>query len=171
MAHYHPKNLYQSVPLLEASSVRLVKVLPQTSDDDAIHCSINSVALDSKPQYVALSYTWGAPTRQAAERGMTNQRRFPITCNGQELHVTENLLHFLRRIARDEFGTRPHYWIDSICIDQDNFQERNDQVLMMPIIYANAEVVCIWLGELDEFTIPALELIAFLGTMGINEIR
>jgi hypothetical protein len=45
---------------------------------------------------------------------------------------------------QDSFGT---YWIDAICINQANFEERNHQVKLMRQIYSNAQSVSIWLGE------------------------
>ncbi|RAR10684.1 HET-domain-containing protein [Stemphylium lycopersici] len=38
-------------------------------------------------------------------------------------------------------------WIDAICIDQANPEERNQQVQMMSRIYTRSANVCIWLGE------------------------
>ena len=38
-------------------------------------------------------------------------------------------------------------WIDAICIDQANSEERNQQVQMMSRIYTRSSNVCIWLGE------------------------
>ncbi|KAI1088697.1 heterokaryon incompatibility protein-domain-containing protein [Rostrohypoxylon terebratum] len=38
-------------------------------------------------------------------------------------------------------------WIDSICINQKDDNERNHQVQMMSRIYTRAKQVCIWLGE------------------------
>jgi hypothetical protein len=37
-------------------------------------------------------------------------------------------------------------WIDALCIDQFNIQERNSQLALMGQIYSNAHVI-IWLGE------------------------
>lgn len=38
-------------------------------------------------------------------------------------------------------------WIDRVCIDQDNIDERNRQVAMMPDIYRGAVRVIAWVGE------------------------
>lgn len=38
-------------------------------------------------------------------------------------------------------------WVDALCIDQDNEEEKNQQVAKMGRIYSRAERVCIWLGE------------------------
>ncbi|KAJ4374357.1 hypothetical protein N0V83_003098 [Neocucurbitaria cava] len=40
-------------------------------------------------------------------------------------------------------------WIDAICIDQSNLEERASQVAMMKDIYSNASGVVIWLGDSD----------------------
>jgi hypothetical protein len=39
------------------------------------------------------------------------------------------------------------FWLDAICIDQSDIQERNHQVQIMHTIYSSSEVVYIWLGE------------------------
>jgi len=38
-------------------------------------------------------------------------------------------------------------WIDAICINQDNLDERSQQVSLMTDIYSKARRVIIWLGE------------------------
>lgn len=38
-------------------------------------------------------------------------------------------------------------WIDQLCIDQANLQERNEQVSIMADIYRRAERTVVWLGE------------------------
>jgi hypothetical protein len=68
--------------------------------------------------------------------------------------VTKNCEAALRRL-RDKDGERI-LWIDAICIDQDNINERNHQVQLMKEVYSTAHQVIIWLGEastdLDEET-------------------
>ncbi|KAH9862798.1 hypothetical protein J1614_010891 [Plenodomus biglobosus] len=44
------------------------------------------------------------------------------------------------------------YWIDALCIDQNNIEEKNHQVDQMGLIYSKATAVDIWLGR----TIPCL---------------
>ncbi|KAH6991940.1 heterokaryon incompatibility protein-domain-containing protein [Fusarium venenatum] len=43
-------------------------------------------------------------------------------------------------------------WIDAICISQDDIPERNSQVAMMSQIYGSAQSVLAWLGEVDDTT-------------------
>jgi hypothetical protein len=37
-------------------------------------------------------------------------------------------------------------WVDALCIDQQNFQERGEQVGKMQMIYQHAKEVLVWLG-------------------------
>jgi hypothetical protein len=61
------------------------------------------------------------------------------------LSVTQNLrtaLPYLR--LRD----RPRMlWIDAICVNQDDLEERSQQVQLMAEVFKLAERVVVWLGE------------------------
>ncbi|KAH4807262.1 hypothetical protein HBH61_132400 [Parastagonospora nodorum] len=50
-------------------------------------------------------------------------------------------------------------WIDAICINQADSNERNQQVQMMARIYTRAEKVCIWLGEDNQESALAIKFI------------
>jgi hypothetical protein len=43
-------------------------------------------------------------------------------------------------------------WVDAVCINQNDLDERSQQVAMMRDIYASAEQLFIWLGDDDEST-------------------
>ncbi|KUI61032.1 Heterokaryon incompatibility protein 6, OR allele [Cytospora mali] len=67
--------------------------------------------------------------------------------HSSELHVTENLytaLQYLRLPYQDRL-----LWIDAICINQDDNEERGHQVGQMRLVYKRAEHVLIWLGSSD----------------------
>ena len=162
----HDTGLYHSLTLSQQTSIRLLRI-HQLHDSSSNHCSLEIADLASKPEYHALSYTWGPPTDQAEQRGMTDRRCCPIVCNGKTVLVTENLFHFLRLFAQN---TSPlPWWIDALCIDQDNVVERNDQILKMKYIYTTARSVLVWLGDADEYTVPALELLDKLGAIAQME--
>ncbi|KAF2800317.1 HET-domain-containing protein, partial [Melanomma pulvis-pyrius CBS 109.77] len=87
--------------------------------------------------FEALSYTWGDGD---------NTRK--ILLNGICKEVSNNLeeaLRTLRSLRETELGMR--YWVDSLCIDQDNLCERNHQVKRMRDIYSRARAVIVWLGR------------------------
>ena len=50
-------------------------------------------------------------------------------------------------------------WIDAVCINQSDLEERSQQVTMMRQIYSKATTVLIWLGEDDHTTASALDFI------------
>jgi len=92
-----------------------------------------SQARDGFP-YEVLSYTWGSTEKTAQ-----------ITVNGSPMRVTSSLytaLQYLRLEDEDRV-----MWIDAICIDQENLEERRHQVQHMSDIYKEAEQVIVWLGE------------------------
>jgi hypothetical protein len=80
----------------------------------------------------------------------------PIFINGQQLQVTQNLsdaLHFLRLRQRASSGSGAaglpslQYWIDAVCINQNDVHEKNKQIRIMPHIYFRAKTVLVWLGK------------------------
>lgn len=48
---------------------------------------------------------------------------------------------------RNESATDRYIWIDQVCIDQSNMDERNHQVRLMSIIYERAAFVVVWLDN------------------------
>ena len=64
--------------------------------------------------------------------------------------VTDNLFNALSRLRR-RFKMRI-LWVDRLCINQTDMDERGQQVSMMGRIYREAKCVNIWLGEPDAAT-------------------
>jgi Heterokaryon incompatibility protein (HET) len=88
--------------------------------------------------YVALSYLWG-PKDPSTD--------VTVSINGEEFPVRSNLAAAMRQLEncpRIEQGFK--LWIDMICINQENIQEREIQVRKMKDIYASAWNVVVWLG-------------------------
>lgn len=86
-------------------------------------------------EYDALSYTWG-----------TSEPDKPITANNdRRLLITDNLAKAMRRFRHPTEVVS--VWIDQLCINQSNPQERSHQVAMMGKIYRAARKVIVWLGE------------------------
>ncbi|KAL5315559.1 hypothetical protein ACEPPN_016427 [Leptodophora sp. 'Broadleaf-Isolate-01'] len=126
---------------LEQGQIRLLHIQPGTGP--AIICDLEVVTLASQAQkYEALSYTWGSQDLE-----------FEVIISKESYPVTSNLYAALKNLQRDD-GQARIIWIDAICIDQKNFQERTSQVNMMADIYRNAGLVIMWLGE--EITIDGV---------------
>ncbi|MCJ1454648.1 hypothetical protein MMC28_005001 [Mycoblastus sanguinarius] len=145
---------YSYTPLRRpGSNIRLIEILP--GDGVYILCklhiadldNITSFAIDGKPRtYEALSYTWDHQTLAKT-----------VICDGKVLYVAQNIydaLHTLRRPTSSRI-----FWIDAICINQSDTDERSHQVGLMRFIYNRATLVTSWLGKEDEYTAPAINLI------------
>ena len=76
--------------------------------------------------YEALSYAWG-----------TAISPLKVRVDGTNMSITENLDQGLRRLRFDD---RPRVlWIDAICINQRDAEERSHQVQHMATIYRSAK--------------------------------
>ncbi|OTA98773.1 hypothetical protein M426DRAFT_69170, partial [Hypoxylon sp. CI-4A] len=106
--------------------------------DGIIECEVTHHSLASSPKYAAPSYTWGAdlPSRE-------------IKINGKNVLIRENLHCFFQQFL-DHSYSHEHpttfWWIDALCINQSDIQERNSQVAQMRQIYNQAQHIVIWLG-------------------------
>jgi hypothetical protein len=71
-----------------------------------------------------------------------------IICNGKKLHLGEYLYNALYHLQGRYPGAAS--WVDAICINQKNTQERSNQVAMMGGIYASAEWTLVELRTEDD---------------------
>lgn len=138
-----PLDIFGSSLRTDEREIRLLSLHPGEWDAP-IHCTREIVTLADSPSYHALSYVWGDP-----------EIRQDISVHDRIVSVTQNLGIVLRYLRFENRSRR--LWIDALCIDQNNRQERNTQVRMMGDIYAAANVVLIWIGEADQWTNQAFD--------------
>lgn len=112
--------------------IRVMEVLPGASVEN-IKVKLITINLDHD-QFKALSYTWG---------GHLTLRRI-ITINNRSFLVTDTVLRFLREFRHPTEARR--IWIDAICINQSNIDDKRAQISIMGDIYRRAQEVIIWLG-------------------------
>ncbi|KAF2272457.1 HET-domain-containing protein, partial [Westerdykella ornata] len=129
-----------------AKEIRIATIYPSASIDSPVLCGLSTFTLSTAPDYEALSYCWGDE----------NDSR-PIFLRGRPYRVTTNLFSALRQLRRAE--TERRIWIDSICINQSSHHEKNHQIPLMGDIYKRAKQVVAWLGDSDEETRIALDLL------------
>lgn len=122
---------YQHVPLPTMTSIRILELQPGEGTD-IVACRLSVVEFSRAPPYEAISYAWGRGTDTRV-----------INCEGRKLRVTANLRDTLWRI-RDPVGVK-FLWADAMCINQLDNEERGFQVSQMPLIYASAVRVLVWL--------------------------
>lgn len=72
--------------------------------------------------------------------------------------ITRNCEDALRSIRLVSGSFRP-MWVDSLCINQENSDERNSQVALMPQIYATAKRVLAYLGPAADGSEKAISAI------------
>lgn len=108
-------------------------------------------------QYEALSYVWGDHTPQDVLL-VTDAIEAKPTCR---LPITANLSSALRHL-RHKHQIRS-LWVDAICINQDNYPERNAQVLRIADIFRSAWRVIVWLGEASHDSGLAMKTLQYLG--------
>lgn len=129
-------HVYQYSPL-EHGQIRLLDISHSQEGDDATpHVTIRHCQLENAPEYYALSYTWGKdPPRHA------------VNVNGKQLYITGQLATALSVLrTQDEYNW---LWIDGICINQEDVEEKASQVSLMHKIYNTADAVIVWLGMRD----------------------
>jgi hypothetical protein len=106
---------------LRDREIRVLDLLPGKGDD-AIQCALRIVSLGGEEEWEALSYVWG---ELIAENN--------IAISGHLRPVTPSLYAALRRLRRST--SKRTIWIDQLCINQQDNDERATQVAMMREIY------------------------------------
>ena len=136
---------YRHQRLRHADEFRLIR-LCANEDHKELRAGIVRARLNSCPSYEAVSYTW------ATEHGDARlSHRIHVLDGGSTfiLQITQNCYQALSRF-RQKDAIRM-LWVDSICIDQSNLEERSHQVGIMTKIYQKAEKVLIYLGNGTKF--------------------
>ena len=156
--------------------MRLLQITPANNDDnDELECVLfDFPPTEDRVVYIALSYCWGDMSRQrkiklihhsfndeediflGTQDGLTqiavDKARY-MTFN-----VTETLYQALRSLRKSASELKERFpildvspiWVDALCINQNNINERNSQVGIMRSIYSKAMYVFIWMGEEKE---------------------
>jgi hypothetical protein len=124
--------------------------MPNNTDTADIRCELFEYALRESDKathlYEALSYVWGGSDKPKS-----------IFIDNQYLAVTLNLHVALLRL-RDR-GIPRFIWVDAVCINQEDEQEKEHQIQSMAKIYGKASRVIVWLGERADDSDVALEAI------------
>ena len=152
--------VYAALP--PTGSIRLIKLdAGGTKSASSIGFTLHTTELSQAPEYHALSYTWGDPANPALDL-LESLPAEPVAvrCNQQPFTIGPNLAIALRRLASlVDSPSGAYVWIDAICINQDDLEERASQVKLMGEIYSRAHTVYAWLGPKDASSDDALEII------------
>lgn len=130
-----------------------MKLSPRTHDH-LIHCTLTEVDLSASPSYEALSYTWAIDSDLSGYHAGAPSRT--VICNGAALDVFKNLHNALFQLQELGWTSAP-LWVDAICINQRDNDEKSAQVNMMGAIFRAASRVVVWLGKSSYATEIALK--------------
>jgi hypothetical protein len=132
-------NVYEELP--DAGMIRLLRIYGSEIPSDPMHCTLEIHRLHDPclPVFEALSYTWADSNGDS-----TLCKPIYLGSHYHVLPVTSNCLAALRRF-RTDFDRL--VWVDAICINQFDLQERGLQVSMMRDIYSIASRVLIYAGH------------------------
>ncbi|RYP81468.1 hypothetical protein DL770_005901 [Monosporascus sp. CRB-9-2] len=107
------------------------------SGEQPLECTLSIIDPTNSPlRYEALSYVWG-----------TERAENPIRCHGGTISITANLERALRDLRLPNL-IRP-LWVDAVCINQQDVDERARQVAYMRLVYQHAGRVVVYLGPGD----------------------
>ncbi|CAO2649819.1 Nn.00g011110.m01.CDS01 [Neocucurbitaria sp. VM-36] len=148
--------------------IRILQIQLSPEIDSLLECSFEIVPLDEAPAYAALSYVWG--DGNTTETIVVNGVQKSVTVN--LVAALRQLRAFKSNRPQDTTSQSPdpehhsidgkneetdangdgtecfpqYLWIDAICINQKDGQERSSQVELMGSIYSKAAMVLSWLG-------------------------
>jgi hypothetical protein len=144
----------------EGDNIRLLRLLPNKDKAAPLQCELCNYSLQKLgPQthlYEALSYVWG-----------NQDKTRPIHVDGVTFPVTVNLYAALSRLR--DYSFERIIWVDAVCINQENLEERKQQVQLMAKIYSKAHRVIVWLGKGAVDTEGALEDICLAANEELTE--
>ncbi|RYP09586.1 hypothetical protein DL765_008396 [Monosporascus sp. GIB2] len=154
----------------DVQELRVLLLHPSSDAEAKLQCDLfpldtqywRGVGVESLP-FMALSYTWGDP----------DSPRW-IVLGGKKKKVTPSLFEALHNLRDARLPVL--LWVDAICINQDDVEEKNHQVGMMDVIYKQAGCVLVWIDK--EGDDPPIEPLSpgdtslnFMGALSIVEIR
>jgi hypothetical protein len=115
-----------------------LELLPAPTLTDTVSCDLFHACLDEKPDFEALSYTWGDPNDT-----------IEISLHGSTHTITRNLDSAFRHLRYPDRSRV--LWVDALCINQEGSIERAQQVSQMRHVcdVGGARRVVVWLGEED----------------------
>ena len=131
--------------------IRLLTFAAPSTYPGALTCTINTFPLDNPPSFDALSYTWGAPSKTET-----------ILCNGHEMKIRANLHEAIQTIFSPPISLDLPIWIDAICINQEDDEEKGHQVHRMGDVYRRASKVVVWLGPAENDSDLAMQSLSGL---------
>ncbi|KAI2633249.1 HET-domain-containing protein [Hypomontagnella submonticulosa] len=121
--------------------IRLLTIR-KSDNGKPISCDLRRVPFSQGLEYITLSYVWG-----------DQHDKKEIILNGHPFPVGPNLYQALQDISQLKWFTEDSYlWVDAICINQDDNDEKSEQIPRMAQIYRSASQVIVSIVATDSRT-------------------
>jgi hypothetical protein len=125
---------------LKPDEIRLLTIIWTTSDQFDLRTECHPLTADL--QFDAISYVWG-----------TAPASVKVKCNDGTLLVTPTAFEMLGYLYLYKPEPQRPIWVDAICINQNDAEEKAVQVPLMHRIYSSAKTVLVWPGRLDQIAL------------------
>ncbi|KAK0644001.1 heterokaryon incompatibility protein-domain-containing protein [Cercophora newfieldiana] len=112
---------------------RIIRLASAPNHDDPLIAALELVDVSNTTPYEALSYTWG--TDPPSDYLWLSDIPLPIKPNLEAALRSLRLPNMVRRL-----------WVDAVCIDQSNVDEKSRQIQYMRLVYKHSARVIVWLG-------------------------
>ncbi|KAI0198241.1 heterokaryon incompatibility protein-domain-containing protein [Astrocystis sublimbata] len=143
--------------MLSTDEIRILRLMPPAAGDSQspIVCELSVVSRSDNPQYEALSYAWD------------DRPPLTIQVSSNEVKVTPRLYNALCQLRLCDRVR--NLWVDQLCINQWNLEEKAQQVKLMRSTYTRCSQCLVWLGVppaeiTDADAKNAFEIIRYLAT-------
>lgn len=154
--------------------IRVLDLDPVHSEFPPIHQALNGrlrvLDVPTNDEYTALSYVWAQEDSGTLER----ENRLIIHCDDHlhEARLGPNCWSALWHLCKITRPSTLTIWVDSICIDQKNDEEKKQQISLMCSIYRSAQKSYFWLGEATKDTNEAMDFLSRdIITMNTSGVR
>lgn len=141
---------HRVLPMSSLEEFRIFKLLPGEQEDPLV-CELKNYSGQS---FEAISWTWNWREKDLGERiqvGSSSVRSWPN-------------LEFMLKALRSPIEPR-YLWLDYLCINMKDSNERSEQILKVRKIFQMAHSACVWLGEEADDSRLAFQLIIRLMAM------
>lgn len=161
---FHDK--FEYTPLAPGRVRLLCVKRPQENDEQKIHVHFREVAFSDLGRsraiaYDALSYHWEGGISEDGMKIIQMRKKLEVidvvqAAKGQHksfytystFPVKPNLYYALQHLRKPDKDI--YLWVDAICINQENREEKSEQIARLAEVYSRAASVAIWLGNGDD---------------------
>lgn len=136
-----------------------IRLLWLDLDAENLSGALKAVSLLEAPQFIATSYVWGDHEYSGQGEQRPDWRILCTAPSGQSqaMPLGRSCYDMLQCIRRRRVAMP--LWVDAICINQADAEERASQVSFMGSIYSGAASVIIWVGDSTPATHDAIKFV------------